>query len=144
MAKYRMCPFGSGLVVLRCGMANSGPGYAKNPDHAVVVKPFKGRVVVEVNGEVLADTEQALQLNEASYPAVYYVPRRDAHMERLVATDHHTHCPYKGEASYFSVVGGVENAVWSYAHPYDEVLSIREHLAFYPDRVGSIKVEPAA
>ena len=125
-------------------MANSGPGYAKNPDHTVVVKPFNGRVVVEVNGEVLADTEHALQLNEARYPAVYYVPRRDVRMERLVPTDHHSHCPFKGDASYFSIVGGAENAVWSYAQPYDEVLPIREHLAFYPDRVGSIKVEPAS
>jgi uncharacterized protein (DUF427 family) len=125
-------------------MPNSGPGYAKNPDHSVTVAPFKGRVVVQVNGEVLADTEHALQLNEARYPAVYYVPRRDARMARLVATDHHTHCPFKGEASYFSISGGAENAVWSYEHPYDEVLSIREYLAFYPDRVDFIKVEPAA
>ena len=125
-------------------MANSGPGYARNPAHTVVVKPFKGRVVVAANGEVLAETEHALQLNEASYPAVYYVPRRDARMERLVATDHHTHCPFKGDASYFSIAGGSENAVWSYTQPYDEVLSIRDYLAFYPDRVDSIKVEPAA
>jgi uncharacterized protein (DUF427 family) len=125
-------------------MSNSGPGYAKNPDHTVAVKPFKGRVVVEANGKVLADTEHALQLNEASYPAVYYVPRSDARMEQLVATEHHTHCPFKGEASYFSVVGGVQNAVWSYEHPFDEVLSIREYLAFYPNRVDAIRVLPAS
>ncbi len=125
-------------------MPNSGPGYAKNPDHTVTVAPFKGRVVVQVNGEVLTDTEHALELKEARYPAVYYVPRRDTRMERLVATDHHTHCPFKGEASYFSISGGAENAVWSYEQPYDEVLSIREYLAFYPDRVDFIKAEPAA
>jgi uncharacterized protein (DUF427 family) len=124
-------------------MPSSGPGYAKQPDHTVVVEPFKGRVVVKVNGEVLADTEHALELTEARYPAVYYVPRTDTQMSRLVSTDHHTHCPYKGEASYFSIVGGAENAVWSYVHPYDEVLAIREYLAFYPDRVGSIQVVPA-
>jgi uncharacterized protein (DUF427 family) len=125
-------------------MPNSGPGYAKNPNHTLTVTPFKGRVVVEVNGEVLADTQHALQLNEARYPAVFYVPRSDTHMERLVATNQHTHCPFKGDASYFSIAGGIENAVWSYEHPYDEVLSIREHLAFYPDRVGAIKIEPSA
>jgi uncharacterized protein (DUF427 family) len=125
-------------------MSNSGPGYAKNPDHTVTVQPFKGRVVVEANGQVLADTEHALQLNEANYPAVYYVPRSDARMERLVATEHHTHCPFKGEASYFSVVGGAENAVWSYEQPFDEVLSIREYLAFYPNRVDAIRVLPAS
>jgi len=125
-------------------MSNSGPGYALHPDHTVVVKPFKGRVVVEANGKVLVDTEHALELKEANYPVVYYVPRRDAVMTDLVATDHHTACPYKGQASYFSIAGGAENAVWSYEHPFDEVLSIREHLAFYPNRVDAIKVEPAA
>jgi uncharacterized protein (DUF427 family) len=124
-------------------MSNSGPGYAQHPDHSVVVKPFKGRVVVEANGKVLVDTEHALELKEANYPVVYYVPRRDTRMADLVATDHHTGCPYKGQASYFSIAGGAENAVWSYEHPYDEVLAISEHLAFYPNRVDSIKVEPA-
>ena len=124
-------------------MANPGPGYAKNPEHAVDVTPFKGRVVIEANGEVLADTQHALRLKEADYPAVFYVPRSDARMDHLVATEHHTSCPFKGEASYFSIQGGAENAVWSYELPYDEVLSIREYLAFYPSRVGSIKVEPS-
>lgn len=124
-------------------MQNPGPGYSKNPEHTVVVRPFAGRVVVEANGEVLADTQHALLLNEAGYPEVYYIPRADARMDRLVATAHHTGCPYKGQASYFSIQGGAENAVWSYEHPYDEVASIREHLAFYPNRVGSIRVEPA-
>jgi uncharacterized protein (DUF427 family) len=124
-------------------MPNSGPGYAQNPNHTVLVAPFKGRVVVKVKGEVLVNTEHALQLKEANYPAVYYVPRSDTRMAQLVPTDHHTHCLFKGEASYFSVVGGVENAVWSYEHPYDEVLSIRDYLAFYANRVDSISVEPA-
>ncbi|MEO6603661.1 MAG: DUF427 domain-containing protein [Polyangiaceae bacterium] len=125
-------------------MSNSGPGYATNPDHTVVAQPFKGRVVVEANGKVLVDTEHALEVREANYPPVYYVPRRDTRMTDLVSTDHHTGCPYKGQASYFSIVGGAENAVWSYEHPYDEVLSIREYLAFYPNRVDAIKVEPSA
>jgi len=124
-------------------MANSGPGYAKHPEHTVTVTPFKGRVIVEFNGEVLSETEHALELREADYPPVYYVPRGDTKMERLVPTNHKTRCPFKGEASYFSLVGGAENAVWSYEHPYDEVLAIREHLAFYPDRVSAIRVEPA-
>ena len=124
-------------------MANSGPGYAQHPEHTVEVTPFKGRVVIEANGEILADTEHALRLKEADFTAVYYVPRSDTRMDHLVPTDHHTRCPFKGEASYFSVKGGVENAVWSYEHPYDEVLSIREYLAFYPNRVSSIKVEPS-
>ena len=124
-------------------MANPGPGYPKHPEHTVIVTPFDGRVVIEANGEVIADTKRALRLKEADYPEVFYVPRSDAHMDRLQRTDHRTHCPFKGDASYFSLKGGAENAVWSYEHPYDEVLEIREHLAFYPNRVGSIKVEPS-
>jgi len=122
-------------------MANSGPGYAQHPEHSVVVTPFNGRVVVEANGEIIADSTNALQLKEADYPPVFYLPRGDARMEHLQRTDHHTRCPFKGEASYFSVKGGTVNAVWSYEQPYAEVESIREHLAFYPDRVDSIKVE---
>ncbi len=117
-------------------MGNSGPGYTSHPEHRIVVAPFRGRVVVEVAGTVLADSERALELREGSYPAVYYVPRRDVRMERLAKTDHRTHCPFKGDASYFSIAGGAENAVWSYEHPYDEVASIREYLAFYPDQVA--------
>jgi len=124
-------------------MANPGPGYAKHPEHTVIVAPFDGRVVIEANGEVIADTKRALRLKEADYPEVFYVPRSDTHMDRLQRTDHQTHCPFKGDASYFSLKGGAENAVWSYEHPYDEVLEIREHLAFYPNRVGSIRVEPS-
>jgi uncharacterized protein (DUF427 family) len=124
-------------------MANSGPGYSKHPEHSVIVTPFEGRVVVEANGEVLADTKNALQLKEADYPAVFYIPRRDARMDQLLPTAQRTHCPFKGDASYFSIKGGVENAVWSYEHPFDEVREIGEHLAFYPNRVSSIKVEPS-
>lgn len=125
-------------------MSNSGPGYAQHPEHTVAVKPFAGRIVVKANGKVLVDTERALALQESNYPLVYYVPRSDTRMEQLAATEHHTGCPYKGQASYFSIVGGAENAVWSYEHPYDEVLSIREYLAFYPNRVDAIEVTPTA
>ena len=68
-------------------------------------------------------------------PVVYYVPRKDARMERLAPTSHTTHCPFKGKASYFSIRNGPENAVWSYEAPYDEMLAIKEMLAFYPDKV---------
>jgi uncharacterized protein (DUF427 family) len=123
-------------------MTNSGPGYAKHPEHTVRVAPFSGRIVVRAGGEVIADTRHALQLSEAKYPAVYYVPRADARMDRLARTDHATHCPFKGDASYFSIAGVADNAVWSYERPYDEVAEIRDHLAFYPDKVD-VEVEPS-
>jgi len=118
---------------------NSGPGYAQRPDHRVTVTPFQGRVTVELGGEVIADTRDALELRETGYPPRYYLPRSDVKMDRLVRTDHHTRCPFKGEASYFSIAGGAANAIWTYEHPYDEVLPIRERLAFYPEKVDAFR-----
>ncbi len=119
---------------------NSGPGYAKHPEHRITTRPAGVRVQVSVKGEVIADTRDALELREASYPVVYYVPRKDVKMERLARTAHTTYCPFKGHASYFSLAGGSENAVWSYEQPYDEVSVIKDHLAFYPDKVDAISV----
>jgi uncharacterized protein (DUF427 family) len=114
---------------------SSSPAYAKHPEHTITVKPFKGRVVVETkDGQPLVDTRSALSLKEANYPAVLYVPRADTQMAQLKRTAHSTHCPFKGDASYFSV-GSEENAVWSYETPFDQVAEIKEALAFYPNKV---------
>ena len=112
------------------------------PDHPITITPYRGRVVVRVEGRVIADTSAALRLAEASYPAAFYIPRADADMVSLARSDHQTYCPYKGECSYFSLPGerGV-NAVWSYETPYPAVSAIKDHLAFYPDRVA-IEAEP--
>jgi uncharacterized protein (DUF427 family) len=83
-------------------------------------------------------------LREASYPAVYYIPRNDADMNLLTRTDHTTYCPYKGDCAYYSITPGGEravNAVWTYESPYAAVKEIVQHLAFYPDRVDSIDVQ---
>ncbi|HWA89352.1 MAG TPA: DUF427 domain-containing protein [Rhizomicrobium sp.] len=111
------------------------------PDHPITIAKTQGRVVVKAGGRVLADTREALSLREASYPAVQYVPRKDADMSLLERSTHTTYCPYKGECSYYSVKGGPENAVWTYEHPYPAVAEIEGHLAFYPDRVDSIAAE---
>jgi uncharacterized protein (DUF427 family) len=109
------------------------------PDHPIAIARTSGRVVVKAAGGTLADTREALGLREASYPAVQYVPRKDADMSLLERSDHTTYCPYKGECSYYSIKGGPANAVWTYEHPYDAVAEIAGHLAFYPDRVDSIE-----
>jgi uncharacterized protein (DUF427 family) len=120
--------------------SNSGPGYAKHPEHRVALVPERERVVVTVRGEVIADSRRAIRVEEGSYPPVEYIPREDVKMERLVRTEHHTYCPFKGEASYFGLAGGPTNAVWTYEKPYDEVRDIAGHVAFYPDKVDSIVV----
>jgi len=121
---------------------NPAPGFKKYPGHHIATKPAGGRVRVTFKGEQIADTRNAIALEEAMgvgkktvAPVVYYVPRKDVKMERLERTDHRTYCPFKGDASYFSLKGGPENAVWSYEQPYDEMSAIKDLLAFYPDKV---------
>jgi len=112
-------------------------------DHPITIEATRGRVIVTAGGRVIADTHDALALREASYPAVQYIPRRDADMSLLARNDHATYCPYKGDCSYYSIaIGGARaiNAVWSYEHPYPAVAQIEGYLAFYPDRVDSIEI----
>ncbi|TMH51779.1 MAG: DUF427 domain-containing protein [Betaproteobacteria bacterium] len=118
--------------------ANSGPGYKKHPDHRITTKPACVRVQVKLDGELIADTRDAIEMKEGDYPVVYYFPRKDVKMERLSRTNHQTYCPFKGHASYYSLKNGAENAVWTYEKPYDEMSAIKERLAFYPDKVDSI------
>jgi len=108
------------------------------PDHPITITPNPGRIMVKASGQVIADTRRALTLQEASYPAVQYIPREDVDMALLQRTDHASYCPYKGDCSYFSIPAAGDrgaNAVWSYEHPHAAVAAIKDHLAFYPDRV---------
>ncbi|MBP7705048.1 MAG: DUF427 domain-containing protein [Caulobacter sp.] len=112
------------------------------PDHPITVLPHAGLVRVVAGGKVVAETTRALALREAAYPVVFYVPREDADLALLERSQHASWCPYKGEASYFSIPGGGEravNAVWSYEQPHAAVAAIAGHLAFYPDRVDAIE-----
>ncbi|MFO1109959.1 MAG: DUF427 domain-containing protein [Bradyrhizobium sp.] len=108
------------------------------PDHPITITPNPKRVRVSVGGVVVADTTRALTLKEASYPAVQYVPRTDANMALLDRTERVTHCPYKGDANYFSIRADgamLENSIWTYEKPYPAMAEIAGHLAFYPDKV---------
>jgi uncharacterized protein (DUF427 family) len=117
------------------------------PDHPITVTPSTARIVVMVAGKVIADTTAALTLQEANYPPVQYIPRTDVDMTAVERTDHGSYCPYKGEASYYSVTAGGErsvNAIWTYEAPYEAVAGIKDHIAFYPDRVDSIEIREHA
>jgi uncharacterized protein (DUF427 family) len=114
---------------------------APGPEHPIHIARHPSRVVVKVAGRVVAESTEALVMREAKYPPVYYVPRNDVDMSLLSRTNRTTTCPYKGDASYFSVLAGGEqsvNAAWSYECPYAHVSQIKEHVAFYSDRVDSI------
>jgi uncharacterized protein (DUF427 family) len=103
--------------------------------HAIEIAPFGGRVRVRVGGEIVADTAHALLLEEGSLPPVFYIPRGDVHMDRLVASETTSRCPFKGDASYFSAAQGPADVAWSYQAPLPGVADIAGHLAFYPDKV---------
>ena len=123
---------------------SSKPVRQPGPDHPISITPSTEHIVVSVAGRVVADTRASLTLKEASYPAVHYIPRQDVDMSLLQRTDHSTYCPYKGDCAYYSIPAGGEralNAVWTYESPYQAVAQIKDHLAFYPDRVDSITVK---
>ncbi len=112
------------------------------PDHPITIDRNPSRIVVKAGGRIVADTREALTLREASYPPVQYIPRKNVDMTLLERTHHATYCPYKGDCAYFSIPAGGNgsvNAVWTYENPYPAVAPIKDHLAFYPDRVGSIE-----
>ncbi len=106
--------------------------------HPITIEPTKGRVQVRVNGELIADTTAALELREATLPVVQYIPMDDVVRDRLVRTDTSTYCPFKGDASYYSVTtaGGdtVDDVIWSYEQPHPAVAAIAGHVAFYPNK----------
>jgi uncharacterized protein (DUF427 family) len=126
-------------------MTNAQPMKVPSPDHPITIEPNPARVVVSIAGRVLADTRDALTLREASYPPVQYIPLKDVDASLLERTSHATYCPYKGECSYYSIpIGGDRsvNAVWGYESPYTAVAQIKDHVAFYPDRVDGIAEQP--
>ena len=115
------------------------------PAHPIEIAPARGRVRVLVGDRVIAESVNALILEEGGYPPVFYIPREDADMSSLERTTHYSYCPYKGDCTYFSIpAGGIKSefAVWSYEAPYEAVAAIRDHLAFYPTRVDAIQFEP--
>jgi uncharacterized protein (DUF427 family) len=117
-----------------------------NDDHPIRIEPNRGRVRVRLGGVVVADTKRALTLFEASYPGVQYIPREDVDMALLARTTHRSHCPYKGDANYFTIKTAnrmAENAVWTYETPKSDVAGIASYLAFYPNRVDGIEETPS-
>jgi len=119
----------------------------KIPDatHPITVRPTGAHVTVRVGGAVVAETDRALSLAEASYPVVQYIPLDDVDQSLLDRTTTQTYCPYKGDASYYSVKtsdGTETDVIWTYDHPYQAVAEIAGHVAFYPDR-SETTIDPA-
>lgn len=129
-------------------MPNPAPGFVSQPDHRVDLLPTGRRVTVKFAGVTIADSGDALRVEETGHGPVYYLPEKDVRLDLMRPTENHTRCPYKGEASYWTIevpadAGSVrlaENAVWGYPSPYDEVSRLAGYYAFYPNRVDSITV----
>jgi uncharacterized protein (DUF427 family) len=119
-------------------MMTDRPVLQPTASHPITVEPTGKHVTVRVNGEVVAETDNALTLQESTYPAVQYIPRNDVVQNVLSSSDTTTYCPFKGDASYYTVttsVGDVvEDAIWTYEQPYPAVADIAGHVAFYPDK----------
>jgi uncharacterized protein (DUF427 family) len=117
------------------------PRKIPGPDHPISIEANPSRVVVKVGGKIIANTRDALTLREASYPPVQYISRRDVNMAELTRSEHTSYCPYKGDASYYSIPAGGDrskNAVWTYETPFAGMAQIKDYVAFYPDRVDKI------
>ena len=115
------------------------------PDHPITIERNPVRVIVSIAGHAIADTRDALTLRESTYPPVQYIPFKDVDMSLLERTDLSTYCPYKGDCVYYSIpLGGDKsvNAVWIYEVPFAAVAEIKDHFAFYPDRVDEIALQP--
>jgi len=129
-------------------MSNPAPGFVSRPEHRVALRPEVRHVKVAFGGVTVADSTAALRVEETGHGPVHYFPEKDVRLDLMRPSEHHSRCPYKGEASYWTieVPGGdgtarrSENAVWAYPAPYDEVVGLADHYAFYRTRVDSITV----
>ncbi|OGB21455.1 MAG: hypothetical protein A3I66_18190 [Burkholderiales bacterium RIFCSPLOWO2_02_FULL_57_36] len=122
---------------------SKSPGHQKWPNHKVQESPMDQRVRVEINGEPVADSSDAIRVDEDQHPARYYFPRADVKMDMLERSDTTTTCPFKGTAHYFNVKLGdkkFEDAVWVYEDPYDEHRGLKDRLAFYDDKIPEIQL----
>jgi uncharacterized protein (DUF427 family) len=122
------------------------PGHQQHPTHRVVEKPVPGRLRATLGDAVLADSTDVLELDEDGNPRRFYFPRADVRMDALVPSETRSHCPFKGDASYFSLKtaeGLVADAAWSYETPYDEHAAIAGRIAFWTEKAAELRVAPA-
>ena len=125
---------------------SKSPGHQQHPEHRVAERHLDRRMTVSINGEVIADSRDVIEVDEDRSPARFYFPRSDVKMDKLQASQKTTECPYKGTARYFSISAGgkqLKDSVWSYETPYDEHLDLAGRVAFYDDKMPEIQVRPA-
>lgn len=135
---HRPCAFTFAQVENTVALHQGGTGMAQH----ITIRKAEGTWTVRAGGAVLGESNDALELIEGDYPPVIYFPRGDIAMAFLDSSDKSTHCPHKGDAHYFSVVTKsttLSDVVWSYENPKEDVVRIKDHLAFYTN--GDVTVE---
>lgn len=110
-------------------------GYADRPDYRVDLLHRRNRCEARSGDVLLASSERCIVVDEQDHGLVVYFPRGDVRLDQLEGSDHTTHCPYKGDASHWTLRGGTEVVAWTYQDPHPEVAQLRDHVAFYQDRV---------
>lgn len=131
-------------------VANPAPGFQKHPDYRVDIERVPNRLRVELAGQTIVDTEHAVCVKETAHRPVFYFPVADIRGDLLRRTDRQTFCPFKGNASYWSIEVNdqiEENAVWGYETPFDEFAALKDYVAFYVDRIdlyvdGELQTKP--
>ena len=119
---------------------NTAPGFEKHPGYEVAIEPCARQITVEFNGKVIADSNRAFLVLETRHAAVFYFPQADVRMDLARRTDQSTYCPFKGQASYWTLTVGdrtEEDVIWAYEAPYDEVMGLKGYVSFYWDRMDS-------
>ena len=125
-------------------LVSKAPGYRKWPDHHITERHLGKRVSVELNGEIVADSDSVILVTEDNHPPRYYFPRDDIRLEKLAGTATTSVCPFKGTASYFSITAGgqaLTDAAWSYAAPYEEHAELAGRVAFYVDKFPQLQIK---
>jgi uncharacterized protein (DUF427 family) len=118
------------------------PGHREHPEHHVLEKPVRGKMRAQIGDDVLAESSRVIEVDEDQNPPRYYFPREDVRMDRMKASDTHTYCPFKGEASYFSMElgdGPLADAAWTLKSPYDEHADLKDRVAFYSEKFDGLQ-----
>ncbi len=127
-------------------MANPAPGFRKHPDYRIELRPEPREVTIRVAGETLVTTRGAVHLLEQRHAPVLYVPLADMNTAVMRETEHSTYCPFKGYARYWTIrtdAAELENAIWNYPEPYDEMLEIAAYASMYMDRMDQLLIDGA-
>lgn len=120
---------------------NPAPGFKKHSHHSVELRSERTPLVLRFGGEVIADTKCALVVVEGGYPPRYYIPKVDVRMDLLEATDLETHCPFKGDARYWTIRAGgqvLKNGAWAYDYPFDETAGLAGFIGFYTEEMDLV------